>query len=153
MFLTKEIINLNQPASIKLANLLAKNIDCGIIFLQGNLGAGKTFLVQNWLKSLGFEGKVKSPTFSLVENYQINNLTIYHLDLYRLNCAQELEFLGVLDDLNSKNLCLIEWAENGANCLPKPDLIIQIEINHNLRSYILKACSDLSHNFLVSLSL
>jgi len=153
MFLTKKISNLDELSSIKLAHLLAKNISNGVIFLEGNLGAGKTFLVRSWLKCLGFKAAVKSPTFTLVEPYKIGEIEIYHCDLYRLSCAEELDFIGGRDFLHSSNLCFIEWAQNGAGFLPNADLIIKIAIARNLRNYIICANSDYGQQLLLKIDL
>jgi tRNA threonylcarbamoyladenosine biosynthesis protein TsaE len=109
------------------------------IHLRGPLGAGKTTLVRGILRGLGHLGAVKSPTFTLVEPYSLNGLTLYHFDLYRLKDPEELEFLGIRDYLKGKGVCIIEWPEHGGNVLPDPDLDVMIEPIHDGRSVILTA--------------
>jgi tRNA threonylcarbamoyladenosine biosynthesis protein TsaE len=103
----------------KLAPLIQ---DLGIVTLKGDLGAGKTTLVRAILSVLGYQGRVKSPTYTLVEPYQIGARRIYHFDLYRLADPEELEYLGFDDYLQEKALKLIEWPEKAGKILDKVDL-------------------------------
>jgi len=99
----------------------------GLIFLNGDLGAGKTTLVRGLLRSLGYEGTVKSPTYTLVEPYVINSRHIFHFDLYRLADPEELEYIGGRDYWNSEALCLVEWPEKAEGYLPEADIILNLE--------------------------
>lgn len=112
----------------RLGALLA---DCSpaalIVYLQGDLGVGKTTLVRGFLRRLGHTGAVKSPTYTLMEPYQIGGRSICHLDLYRLADAGELEYLGVRDLLQHEAVLLIEWPERGEGDLPAADLMVRIE--------------------------
>ena len=116
----------NEAATCRLAEQLLPadpNRLCGLTFaLSGELGAGKTSFCRAFLRGLGHSGPVKSPTFTLVEPYQVFGLNIFHFDLYRLNSAEELEYMGMDDYFSDTSLCLIEWPERGAGLLPTADL-------------------------------
>ena len=99
----------------------------GVIHLLGDLGAGKTTLSRGFMRGYGYQGPVKSPTYTLVEPYEFAQCKIYHFDLYRLGGAEEVEYLGVEDYFRGDNLCLVEWAEKGKGHLPEPDLSLQLE--------------------------
>lgn len=102
----------------------------GIVFLRGDLGAGKTTLVRGVLRAFGHDGAVKSPTYTLCEPYSFDDdHSICHFDLYRLGHAEELEFLGFRDYVSSGALLLIEWPERASGWLPTPDL--EISLNHS----------------------
>ena len=100
----------------------------GIVFLSGDLGAGKTTLCRGVLRALDYTGAVKSPTFTLVEPYELPGHSVYHFDLYRLSDPDELNYLGVDEYFTSQALCLIEWSEKGLGLLPKPDLEIEMRV-------------------------
>lgn len=111
----------------------------GTIFLYGALGAGKTAFVRGFLRPLGYEGPVRSPTFTLVESYTLGALRIHHLDLYRLAGREELEYLGVRDLIDEAALCLIEWPERGAEEWIHPDIVIRIGMKGSARELRVEA--------------
>ncbi|WP_446892556.1 tRNA (adenosine(37)-N6)-threonylcarbamoyltransferase complex ATPase subunit type 1 TsaE [Acinetobacter sp. NS4_7] len=118
----------NEQDTQNLAQVLATHFRSGVIYLIGDLGAGKTTLSRYFLQHLGHQGAVKSPTYTLVEPYQIQGQDIFHFDLYRLNDAYELELMGIRDYLETPNaLFLFEWPSKGGDEIPPADLIIAIK--------------------------
>ena len=112
----------------------AGNIHNGFkLYLRGELGAGKTTFVRGLLRALDYQGIVKSPTYTLVEDYHTAAYRIYHFDLYRLTTPTELIDIGYRDYFDDHSICLVEWPERGEECLPCPDLLINIDINQTRR--------------------
>ena len=103
------------------------------VFLSGNLGAGKTTLVRGFLRAAGHQGAVKSPTYTVVEEYEINGQKIFHFDLYRLNDPEELEWIGIRDYFEQDAICFIEWPDKGKGFLPTADIMIELTVKQNAR--------------------
>jgi len=124
-----------------------------VIYLIGDLGAGKTTFARGFIKSLGHKGAVKSPTYALMEPYELPNQKCYHFDLYRLADSGELEYLGIRDLLQSEAILLIEWPENGEGGLPSPDLVVEINHDGERRQLQIKSHSEKGNNLLQHLDL
>jgi tRNA threonylcarbamoyladenosine biosynthesis protein TsaE len=124
----------SAQATETLGALLADVIQPGwIVFLQGELGAGKTTLVRGLLRHLGYQGVVKSPTYTLLEPYHFDSFSVFHFDLYRIADADELEFIGFRDCLDQNNILLIEWPQRGAGVLPSPDIDLTLHYSEHGR--------------------
>jgi tRNA threonylcarbamoyladenosine biosynthesis protein TsaE len=121
---------------------LGLHFQAGVLFLQGGLGAGKTTLCRGILRSKGYAGAVKSPTYTLVEPYQLPTQTLFHFDLYRLHDPEELEYMGIRDYFEPANLCLIEWPEMGEGVLPVPDMTVRIELEEQGRKLTIMASTS-----------
>lgn len=113
-----------------------------IIFLRGNLGAGKTTLARGILRGLGYQGKVKSPTYNLVELYKISRLYFYHFDFYRFNDPIEWEDAGFREYFNAESICLVEWPEKACGLLPAADLEILLGITETGRNVEIQAGTE-----------
>ena len=108
------------------ANKFASDIKVPlVIWLEGDLGAGKTAFARALIHALGYSGRVKSPTYGLLEHYQLPGRQVLHMDLYRIGDPGELEFLGIPDLLDENTILLIEWPERGEGWIPNPDFVFR----------------------------
>jgi tRNA threonylcarbamoyladenosine biosynthesis protein TsaE len=120
-----------------------------VLHLSGDLGAGKTTLVRGFLAALGNTGRVKSPTYTLIETYELDHRTAHHLDLYRLKTPEEAEGLGLRD---LEGIVLIEWPEKGAGHLPAADVVVRLSHLGEGRSAAIEAMTDLGRQLAAKLS-
>ena len=117
----------DESSMLRVGRSVAQELEFGdLVFLQGELGAGKTTIARGILSGFGWQDAVTSPTYTLVDFYDIGGKSFYHMDLYRLQSADELEMAGVRDMISPQSICLIEWPERGEGLLPEPDMEIRI---------------------------
>lgn len=141
-----------EAETLALGAALAKGVRPGmVIYLCGDLGAGKTTLARGVLRALGVTERVKSPTFTLVEPYIISSLYLYHFDFYRFNCSDEWMEAGFREYFNSGSICLVEWPEKAGGQLPAPDVRIAMEADGSGRSVTLSADTEAGKDCLTRL--
>ena len=138
----------DDAATNALGAALARVLAPGLtIYLQGDLGAGKTALTRALLHAAGHIGKVKSPTYTLAEPYQVTlagrPVQLIHFDLYRMSSPEEFLDAGFREEFNGENICVVEWPEKGAPVLPPPDLNVFLEVDGTGREVELQALSHL----------
>lgn len=139
----------DEASLLSFGEKLAKAVSTpAVIFMEGPLGAGKTTLARGFLRGLGCQDHVKSPTYTLVESYELTDIKVFHFDLYRLHDPYELEFMGIQDYFSDHAICLIEWPEKGIGVLPTPDLLCQIKIHQDGRDIKCIACSEQGNTIL-----
>jgi tRNA threonylcarbamoyladenosine biosynthesis protein TsaE len=128
---------------------------CGaeaVLYLRGDLGAGKTTLTRGLLRGFGYTGAVKSPTYTLIEPYELPDRRISHLDLYRVGDPGELEYLGLRELLDQPAIVLIEWPERGEGWLPPADLDVRIAYRDAGRRVEIVATSGRGESLLEALA-
>ncbi|WP_435235458.1 tRNA (adenosine(37)-N6)-threonylcarbamoyltransferase complex ATPase subunit type 1 TsaE [Psychromonas sp. PT13] len=144
---TKKLVDADQTVAFgHELSVACKEATC--IYLHGDLGAGKTTLTRGFIQGLGHIGNVKSPTYTLVEPYELANWQVYHFDLYRLGDPEELEFMGIRDYFTETSHCLIEWPERGEGILPQPDIDLTLTYVEQQRVVELRANNELGNRVL-----
>jgi len=124
----------DEEAVAVLATKFAHSVEMPVvIYLRGDLGAGKTTFARAYVHSLGFSGYVKSPSYGLLETYQAGGQKILHLDLYRIEDPEELEYLALRDLFDDQSVLLVEWPDRGKHHLPAPDLVLEFGENDEVR--------------------
>jgi len=132
-----------EQSMVEFGTMLGGAIVAGaVIFLEGDLGMGKTTLSRGVLAAYGYQGVVKSPTYTLVEPYELAEKTVYHFDLYRLGNPEELEYMGIRDYFDGEQLCLVEWAQKAQMFLPQADIVVRIEVSGDGRRLQLNAQTE-----------
>lgn len=143
----------DEAATLDFGARLASVLRPGMtVYLSGDLGAGKTTLTRGLLRSLGYVGRVKSPTYTLVELYEIPRYNLYHFDLYRFADPEEWAEAGFREYFNADSVCLVEWPEKAAGLLSEPDLMVRLEILDEGRALTLTAGTEAGRRCIESLA-
>ena len=147
-----ELLLETEDDTQRLGELIARYLDAPLIcFLEGDLGVGKTRITRAIIQSLGYQGNVKSPTYTLVEPYQLEHLKVYHFDLYRLSDPEELDFLGIRDYFDDESVSFIEWPSKGKGWLAVADIVITLAFKQQGRTCQLLANTEIGCRLLKKL--
>ncbi len=139
----------DEAATLAFGARLARGLKPGMTFyLEGDLGAGKTTLVRGLLRALGYNGRVRSPTYTLAETYALPGFELYHYDLYRMHDPREWLDAGFRDSSDDRTVSLIEWPEKAAGWLPRPDVVVHLRIEDDSREAELEARSPVGADYL-----
>lgn len=154
--MNQELINRKLPDEMALERFAAE-FAAGMhapltVYLEGPLGAGKTTFVRALLRALGYQGRVKSPTYGLLESYQLEGFQLIHLDLYRVENAAELDYLAIRDQMDETTVLMIEWAAKGGQEIPPPDVIIRFSESIVARELSAFAASEAGQALLFTIS-
>jgi len=136
----------------RLAEAFSDIVGGAVIFLYGDLGAGKTTLARQLLRHMGVSGTIRSPTYTLMEPYRANGRDLLHMDLYRLNDPAELHNLGLVDYSPEQTLWLVEWPEKGGDFLPQPDISITLTMAEQARKATVRGLSEAGQGIVLKLS-
>ena len=148
-----KILLSNEKNTLDLGESISAHLTKGLlIFLKGDLGAGKTTLARGLINSLGYVGSVKSPTYSLIEQYEFDAFTLNHFDLYRFVSSNEWLLSGFQEYINSHDVTLIEWPEKSSGFLPKPDLEVELLYKNESRIAHINSFTEKGHKCLKNLS-
>ncbi|RXZ43557.1 tRNA (adenosine(37)-N6)-threonylcarbamoyltransferase complex ATPase subunit type 1 TsaE [Crenobacter cavernae] len=143
----------DEAATLALGGAFARAVAPGtVIYLEGELGAGKTTFTRGLMRGLGHQGRVKSPTYTLVESYPFGTLTVHHFDLYRMADPEEWEDAGFRELFDETSVCLVEWPDKAAGLVPPPDIVLSLVIDGDARRYHLHAITPIGHACLNRLS-
>ncbi|MBV8679285.1 MAG: tRNA (adenosine(37)-N6)-threonylcarbamoyltransferase complex ATPase subunit type 1 TsaE [Aquitalea sp.] len=143
----------DETATLALGKAVASALQAGVvIFLWGDLGAGKTTFSRGLLAGLAYHGKVKSPTYTLVESYPLPDFTVHHFDLYRFADPEEWDDAGFRDYFGPDTVCLVEWPDKAGDLLPPADLTLELEVSGAGRTYRLTARTETGQSCLTRLS-
>ena len=143
----------DEAAMLALGGQLAKAChNPTVLYLYGPLGAGKTTLVRGFMRGIGYGATVKSPTYTLIEQYDTASWRLYHLDLYRIRDTEELGYLGLREMQDRKSIIMVEWPERGEGFLPSADVAVKIDYDHEGRQVSLDALTAMGKKMMDELS-